>query len=137
MELAGRLVDSRLGFAFSEAVEQCAAQPAGPRLDGPILGHVVVGFGPERIIVAQRGGPIDMAAFNIDPAERTVVFADCRGFGLSAALTSLGTPDEWFCDLQRLADWLGWESVRFVSALPLLLQHRRTTIGGPAPLEND
>jgi hypothetical protein len=129
-------LDSRLGFAFSEAMEQHTVQPVGSQLDGPILGHVIVGFGPEKIIVAQRGGPIDAAAFNMDPAEQTLVFADCRGYGLSATLTSLGLPDEWFCDLQRLADWLGWESVRFVSGLPTFLQRRETGSRGSAPSDD-
>ncbi|MDB5560630.1 MAG: hypothetical protein JWN11_48 [Hyphomicrobiales bacterium] len=130
-------LDNVPGFAFSEAIEQRLAQETDPQFGGPILGHVIVGFGPEKIIVAQRGGPLDVEAFNISPAARTLVFADCRGYGLSAGLESLGTPDEWFCDLQRLADWLSWDSARFVSGLPLLLPMRQGVAHfGSAPLDS-
>jgi hypothetical protein len=111
------------GAVVVEAVDQKVACATGHKFDGPILAHVIVGHGPEQIIIARSdGAPLLLTDADIHPTDRTLVFADCRGYGRSAKLISTGADDEWLRDAQRLASWLEWQSFRIVTDSEMLMR---------------
>jgi hypothetical protein len=72
--------------------------------------------------VQPTGANVQLSDADIHPKARTLVFADCRGYGRSSQLLSTGTGDEWLRDAQRLANWLEWQSFRIVTGSELLAQ---------------
>jgi hypothetical protein len=111
------------GAVVVDAIDQEVAGASGCRLDGPILAHVIVGYGPDRIIIVQpTGANVQLSNADMHPKARTLVFADCRGYGRSSQLLSTGAADEWLRDAQRLANWLEWQSFRIVTGFELLAQ---------------
>lgn len=95
-----------------------AGSAASRAAEGPILGHTVLGSGPEHVLVLHdwigNAGNYDAVAPLLDGSTFTYVFADLRGYGRSRALTGAYTAQEAADDAFRLADSLGWDRFHVV-----------------------
>ncbi len=79
---------------------------------GPSLGHVLVGTGPEPVLVLHDWlgdrTNYDPILPYLDGAAFTYAFVDLRGYGLSRAIAGAYTLAEIAADTLALADTLGW-----------------------------
>lgn len=96
-----------LTAATAAGLAACAARPA----TGQNLGHVVVGSGPEPVLVLHEWlgdhTNYDAVLPNLSPAAARYVFADLRGYGLSRDLAGGYTMAEAAADAVALMDSLG------------------------------
>lgn len=79
--------------------------------DRPLLGHTVLGSGPDAVLVlhewlGDHGNYAPMLPA-LDPAAFTYVFADLRGYGLSRGIAGGFTVEEAAGDAARLMEHLG------------------------------
>ncbi|MHA1560285.1 MAG: alpha/beta fold hydrolase [Alphaproteobacteria bacterium] len=81
--------------------------------DGPILGHTIVGDGPDNVLVLHdwmgNARNYDAIIPHLDTDAFTYVFADVRGYGKSIDLAGDYTVGEVAGDAFRLVDELGWD----------------------------
>lgn len=78
------------------------------------IGHVVMGRGPEKVIVL-HGWFSDHTVYEplfpwLDLDTFSFAFLDCRGYGRSKELGGEHTMAEWGEDVLALADSLGWQT---------------------------
>ncbi|HWK43670.1 MAG TPA: alpha/beta hydrolase [Stellaceae bacterium] len=83
-----------------------------------LLGHVIVGHGPEPVIVlhewlGDHRNYTGIVAY-LDKAKYTYIFADLRGYGLSRGMTGAYTVDEVASDVLRVADHYGYRHFSLV-----------------------
>jgi len=77
-----------------------------------IIGHRLIGSGPEKVIIL-HGWWGDSTAYDamlpyLDGDNFTYAFMDYRGYGMSMAMAGDHTIDQIACDAIDLADHLGW-----------------------------
>ncbi|PCI31741.1 MAG: alpha/beta hydrolase [Alphaproteobacteria bacterium] len=78
-----------------------------------IIGHTVIGSGPEKVIIL-HGWWGDYTAYGsmlpfLDRDSFTYAFMDCRGYGKSREMTGHHSIDQIAADALALADHLGWD----------------------------
>ena len=86
--------------------------------EGPLLGHEILGDGPEKVMVLHdwlgNANTWDPIKPYLDETAFTYVFIDVRGYGRSMDLSGEYTVDEISGDVLRLADHLGFDRFHYI-----------------------
>lgn len=84
----------------------------------PVLGPIVYGNGPEKVLVLHdwmgNSSNYNAAIPYLDTSTFTYVFADVRGYGNSRQLEGKYTVEEVASDAFHLADTLGWDRFHLI-----------------------
>jgi len=93
--------------------------PAQPSIEGPLLGHEILGDGPEKVIVlhdwlgnAETWNPVKPY---LDTETFTFVFTEVRGYGRSQGLSGAYTAAEIANDVRRLVGYLGYGAFHLIA----------------------
>jgi pimeloyl-ACP methyl ester carboxylesterase len=116
--LKTRIFAVTLIFAVALFSNLAVAEEEGVKPQRPILGHTVIGQGPEKVIALHNFWE-DQREYRplipyLDKRANTYAFADVRGYHNSRNIPGEYTAKEAAGDVIALADYLGWDRFHLV-----------------------
>jgi 3-oxoadipate enol-lactonase len=136
--LSGIWLVSLLGLPIARlaAKDDVAKVSTAHQSTNNLLGHLIVGTGPEPVIVLHEWlgdhSNYDGILPYLSTKKYTYVFADLRGYGLSRTMTGKYSVDEVASDVLRLMDHYGYHSFSVVghSMSGMVVQYLMLTVPG-------